>query len=143
MSKGCWFDMANPQVDISVNSIIVDPAIAARAAMKLAIRTMPITKDEALRIGKDYATIVRNRVDPDALVYVFGSAVMGKTNINSDIDIAVVSKTNDISIYDAFANLSVLADEVSWDIEVHTVAISDWIKGNPHVLEIQRQGISV
>jgi predicted nucleotidyltransferase len=129
--------------EASVNSIIIDPAVAAKAVMKLTGKTIPITKDDALRIGRDYASIVRHRIDPNALIFVFGSTVMGSADINSDIDIAVISKTNDTAIYDAFANLSILADEVSWDIEVHAVATTDWEKGNPHVLEIQKRGIAV
>jgi len=135
--------MARTNADFFTNSIIFDPEIAAEAALRLTRKTSPITKEEALEVGKDYASLVRARVDPDALVFVFGSTVTGNADLNSDIDIAVVSKTNDYAIYDAFANLSVLADEVSWDIEVHVVATKDWHKGDPHVLEIQRWGVAV
>jgi len=135
--------MAKSQVDIPVYSIVFDPAIAATASGRLAKKTTPITKEKALDVGKDYAALVRAHIDPDALVFVFGSTVTGNANLDSDIDIAVVSKTNDSAIYDAFATLSILADEVSWDIEVHVIATTDWHKGDPHVLEIQRHGIAV
>jgi predicted nucleotidyltransferase len=135
--------MANTK-DVTTHSpIVIDPNIAAEAAIRLAKKTSPITKENALAVGKDYAVLIRARIDPNALVFVFGSTVTGNANLDSDIDIAVVSKTNDDAIYDAFANLSVLADEVSWDIEVHAVATTDWRKGNPHILEIQRRGIAV
>jgi len=124
-------------------SIIIDPVIAANAAFKLAKKITPITKEDALRIGNDFAALVRARIDPDALIFVFGSTVTGKANLDSDIDIAVVSETNDFAIFDAYANLSILADEVSWDIEVHAVGTSDWNEGNPHVFEIQNRGIAV
>jgi len=135
--------MAKAQVDNPVYTIVFDPAIAENAAIRLAKKTSPITKEKALEVGKDYAALVRARIDPDALVFVFGSTVTGKANLDSDIDIAVVSKTNNSAIYDAFASLSILADEVSWDIEVHAVATTDWRRGDPHVLEIQRRGIAV
>jgi len=135
--------MAKTLVDIPVYSIVFDPAIAATAASRLAKKTSPITKEKALEVGKDYAALVRSRIDPNALVFVFGSTVTGNANLDSDIDIAVVSKTNDSAIYDAFASLSILADEVSWDIEVHAVATTDWCKGDPHILEIKRLGIAV
>jgi len=135
--------MAKIKAGIPDYSIIFDPAIAATASGRLVKKTSPITKEKALEVGKDYAALVRARIDPDALVYVFGSTVTGNANQSSDIDIAVVSKTNDSAVYDAFATLSILADEVSWDIEVHVVATTDWRKGDPHVLEIQRWGIAV
>jgi len=135
--------MAKLQADRPVHSIVFDPAIAVTAASRLARKTSPITKEKALEVGKDYAVLVRARIDPDALVFVFGSTVTGSADLDSDIDIAVVSKTNNSAIYDAFATLSVLADEVSWDIEVHAISTSDWHRGDPHVLEIQRRGIAV
>jgi len=135
--------MAKMQADLPINSIVFDPTVAAEASVRLAKKSSPITKENALRVGKDYAALVRTRVDPDALVFVFGSSVTGDADLNSDIDIAVVSKKNDSAIYDAFANLSILADEVSWDIEVHAVAAIDWRKGNPQILEIQKRGIAV
>ena len=43
----------------------------------------------------------------------------------------------------AYVVLSMLADEVSWDIEIHAIAPVDWQKGDPHVLEIKKWGISI
>ena len=45
--------------------------------------------------------------------------------------------------YLSFVSLSSLAQQISWDIEVHDVPLSDWRKGSPHVFEIQRWGIPV
>ena len=97
--------MANAQTNALTRVLTVDPAVAERAAKRYYRKSTPISKSKALKIGKDYATLVRSRVDPDALVFVFGSTVTGEANPNSDIDIAVVSKQNDAAIYDAFANL--------------------------------------
>ena len=102
-----------------------------------------ITSDEALNLGKQFADRIRKQIDPNALVYVFGSVVKGTANINSDIDIAVVSCIYDGDIIREGAKLSSLAQQISWDIEVHDVPLSDWRKGNPHVFEIQRWGIPV
>ena len=102
-----------------------------------------ITCDEALIMGKQFAEQIRKQIDPHALVYVFGSVVKGTANIDSDIDIAVVSKIYDGDIIREGAKLSSLAQQISWDIEVHDVPLSDWYKGSPHVFEIQRWGIPV
>ena len=102
-----------------------------------------ITYNEALNIGKQFAMQVRKQIDPHALVYVFGSVVKGTANINSDIDIAVISNIYDGDIIREGAKISSLAQQVSWDIEVHDVPLSDWRKGSPHVFEIQRWGIPV
>ena len=135
--------MSEVKVENSYNTIFIDPRVAAEAARKFAKKASPISKNDALKIGKEYASLIRAQVDPDALIYIFGSTVSGKAHNDSDIDIAVVSKTNDAAIYDAFANLSILANTISWDIEVHAVATTDWKKGDPHILEIKNRGIPV
>ena len=106
-------------------------------------RTYAITKEEALFAGSQFAEQVRKRIDPDALIFVFGSVIKGTANAESDIDIAVVSKIFDKDIIREGAKLSSLAQSISWDIEVHDIAIADWRKGDPHVFEIKRWGIPV
>ena len=128
---------------VDISNLTFDPVIAAEAAVKLAPKSSAITRDDALKIGGEFAARVRERVDPAALVFVFGSAVKGEAGLRSDIDVAVVSETNGADIYSAFANLSNIANELNWDIEVHAVAPVDWRKGDPHVFEIQKWGVPV
>lgn len=128
---------------VDLGSLVFSRDVAEQAAIKLAPKTSAITQDEALKISADFASRVREQIDSDALVFVFGSTVRGSVNLNSDIDVAVVSKKNDADIIEAAVALSGIARDVSWDIEVHTVACEDWRNGNPHVFEIQKWGIPV
>ena len=50
-------------VGTDMSSLVFDAYIAAEAAIKLAPKAVPITKDEALRIGEDFATLVRVRIE--------------------------------------------------------------------------------
>ena len=106
-------------------------------------RKTVITKAEAIYAGRLFASKVRNDVDADALVFVFGSTVKDEADFCSDIDIAVVSNVFDRDFIGEAGRVGCLAYGVSEDIELHAVARSEWQKGNPHVLEIQRWGIAV
>jgi len=128
---------------VKLDNLVFNRSIAEEAAVKLAPKTSVITRNEALKISADFASHVRERIDPGALVFVFGSTVRETADLYSDIDVAVVSKTHDADVIEAAIALSGIARDVSWDIEVHTVAYEDWNKGNPHVLEIQKWGIPV
>ena len=102
-----------------------------------------ITRAEAINVGKKFAAQIREQIDSQALVFVFGSAIKGTANLNSDIDIAVISKVYDGDIIREGAKLSSLAQQISCDIEVHDIPLIDWHRGSPHVFEIQKWGISV
>jgi len=133
----------NTRAGVELGTLVFDRAIAKEAAIKLAPKTSAITRDEALKVGSDFAARVREWIDPDALVFVFGSTVKGTAQPDSDIDVAVVSKKHDADVIESAVALSRIARDVSWDIEVHTVAYEDWRKGNPHVSEIQRWGVPI
>ena len=128
-------------VGADLSSLIYDASIAAEAVVKLVQKASPTTKEEALRTGAVFANLVRERIDPNAQVYVFGSTIKGEAGLNSDIDIAVISEVYGNDVMRAYVALSMLANEVSWDIEVHAVAPIDWKKEDPHVLEIKKWGI--
>jgi len=102
-----------------------------------------ISKDEALDAGKIFASRVRESIDPDALIYLFGSAINGTADVGSDIDVAVVSKVFDDDVIREAGRMSSMAQGIHSEIEVHAVAVIDWLKGNPHTYEIQRWGIAV
>ena len=124
-----------------LSTIVYDASIAAEATVKLAPKASPITKEDALKTGAYFATLVREKIDPNALIFVFGSTVKGEANINSDIDIAVITEAFGNDVMSAYVALSMLANEASWDIEIHAVAPIDWQRGDPHVLEIKKWGI--
>jgi len=124
-----------------LSSIVYDASIAAEATVKLAPKASPITKEDALRTGAAFASLVREQIDADALIYVFGSTVKGEASIYSDIDIAVITEAYGNDVMQAYVALSMLASEVSWDIEVHAIAPNDWRRGDPQVLEIRKWGI--
>ena len=54
-----------------------------------------ISYNAAIEIAKRYAWRVRNMLDANAKVYLFGSTARDEANENSDIDIAVVSELFD------------------------------------------------
>ena len=104
-------------------------------------RTMPITKQEALEIGKQFAQAVKEKLDASADIYLFGSAVRGNVHIDSDIDIVVIS---DVFKQDYITNIGIiyrLAYDISRDIEVHAFDTSQWDKGNVHKIEVKSGGI--
>ena len=106
-------------------------------------RASVITQEEALDIGKRFAAQVRAKVDPDARIFAFGSIIKGNAGLESDIDIAVVSKVFDGDYFREAGRVSGLAQSVSWDIEVHAVTGMDWTKDGPHVSEIKKWGIEI
>ena len=117
--------------------------IADEAGILFAPRLIPITRDEALELGQKFASLVRRHLYQDARIFVFGSTIKGCANLNSDIDIAVISKKIDNNIITDSVKLNEIAREVSWHIEVHTIAWTDWCTGNPHVYEVQKWGVEV
>jgi predicted nucleotidyltransferase len=129
--------------DAELNTVIIDKKIAEAAKIKLAPKTTPITKEEALIIGKKFAERVRNELDNNAMIFVFGSTIKGEADLNSDIDIAVVSKEYGDDVMKGCVLLGRIADDISWDIEVHTVAQTDWINENLHTFEIKKWGVAV
>ena len=115
---------------------INDSSISAR-------RTSVITQEEALDIGRRFAAQIRAKVDPGARIFAFGSVIKGNAGLESDIDIAIVSKVFDGDYFREAGRMSGLAQSVSWEIEIHAVTEMDWSKGDPHVLEIKKWGIEI
>ena len=130
-------------VGTDLSTIVYDTNIAAEAERRLARKTRPISRADALKTSAEFAALVRERVDSDAIVYVFGSTIKGESKLDSDIDIAVVSRVYGNDVMGAYVALSLLAELVDWDIEVHSVAPVDWYRGDPHVHEIQKWGVRI
>jgi len=108
-----------------------------------AAKSKMITRNEALSVGKLFAEQIREQVDSEALIFVFGSAVKGTAHLGSDIDIAVVSKIFDGDFIREAGRVSSLAQSVCDEIEIHALAPFDWRMGDPHILEIQKWGIKI
>ena len=102
---------------------------------------MAIDKKTAIRSGKQLATLVREKIDSDALVLLFGSCAKNKTHDRSDIDIAIVSKTFGSNVVEDLASISLLSYSVHPDIEAHAFSISDWEYTTPFINEIKKTGV--
>jgi len=104
---------------------------------------MAIDQKTAIQTGKQLASLVKAKIDSDALVLLFGSCAKNKTHDRSDIDIAVVSKTFGSNVVEDLANISLLSYSVHPDIEAHAFSISDWEYATPFINEIKKTGVAL
>jgi len=102
---------------------------------------MAVDKKTAIQTGKQFASLVRSKIDNDALIMLFGSCVKNKTHKKSDIDIAVVSKAFGSNVVDNLVSISLLGYSVHPDIEAHAISIKDWEYATPFINEIKRTGV--
>jgi len=130
-------------IGADISELKIDESITAKGKNSLIPKASVITVDDAISLCKEYAQLVREQIDSNALIFLFGSIIKGTANTGSDIDTAIVSKKLDDDFFAVAARLSSLAHNFSWDIEVHAIAYEDWRKGNPHVFEIQKWGVAV
>ena len=104
---------------------------------------MAIDQQTAIQSGKQFAALVRTKIDSDALVLLFGSCVKNKAHDRSDIDIAIVSKTFGSNVVENLASISLLSYSVHPDIEAHAFTISDWEYSTPFINEIKKTGVAL
>jgi predicted nucleotidyltransferase len=102
-----------------------------------------VSRDNALRIAREFAGRVRAELDANASVFLFGSAARGEMGEHSDVDVAVVSSLFGADVCDNYAKVAVIAHAVSWDIEPHAVLNEDMIYKTPFTVEIQREGLAL
>jgi predicted nucleotidyltransferase len=100
-------------------------------------------RTEIMSLAKKYAELVREKVDNEAMVYLFGSAVRGDMHPDSDIDIAVVSKTFNSDVCRNYARIAIFAGNVSWDIEPHAILAEDMVKTTPFTKAIIHEGVLI
>ena len=102
-----------------------------------------ISYEHAMDIAKQFAKMVRDELDSQAEIYLFGSVVTANNGPESDIDIAVVSKlfTNDVCAN--YARVNLLAFSVNESIDAQAVIYDDWVNKTPFTAEVQRQGVLV
>lgn len=92
----------------------------------------------------NYIKLIREKYANIEKAYLFGSFAKGRTNPDSDIDLALVFKDLDDSIrFDIQVQLMIIASQIDSRIEPHPISHEDFNSGNPFVIEIQKTGIEI
>ena len=99
--------------------------------------------ESAILTGKRYASLVRSKIDSEAIIMLFGSYAKNSANDRSDIDIAVVSGLFGDDITNDFAKLYVIAYEVNTEIEPHPFSFERWKDTTPFIREIMETGVAL
>ena len=102
-----------------------------------------LSRDAAMEIAKRHAQRVRNMLDSDAKVILFGSAARNEANENSDIEVAVASELFGDDMAGDFTRVNVLAYGVDMRISAMAVAYKGWERLNPFALQIKAAGVLV
>ena len=91
-----------------------------------------------------YLKLIRQKYDGIEKVFLFGSYAKGKSNKDSDIDLALIFKDlDDSERFDIQVQLMLIASQIDSRIEPHPISFNDFNSGNPFVVEIQRTGIEI
>jgi len=91
-----------------------------------------------------YLRLIRQKYDGIEKVFLFGSYAKGKSNQDSDIDLALIFKDlDDSEKFDIQVQLMLIASQIDSRIEPHPISFNDFNSGNPFVVEIQRTGIEI
>jgi len=104
-------------------------------------RAISIAKADALGSVELFASRVREDIDSQAIIIMFGSYAKKITHAKSDIDIAIISSAFGI---DKAANCGILGKiiyEVNASIESHTFSVDEWSFSSPFIEEIKRTGV--
>ena len=104
-------------------------------------KTIDMTKADALSSAKLFASRVREDIDTQAIVILFGSCAKDTIHAKSDIDIAVISKIFDIDIAANCGKLGSIIYDINASIESHPFSIDDWSYSTPFIEEIKRTGV--
>jgi predicted nucleotidyltransferase len=102
-----------------------------------------ISYEKAMEIASQFAKRVRDELDSQAEVYLFGSVVRNENSPTSDIDIAVVSKMFTEDVCNNYARVNLLAFRVDKSIDAQAIIYDDWIDQTPFTVTVQRQGVLV
>ena len=90
---------------------------------------------------KKYIEEISKKFEIEA-VYLFGSYAKGTNSEDSDIDVAVVLRS-DKNTFDIMVDLMMLTQDIDLRIEPHPIKTEDFEKGNPFIYEIIETGIKV
>ena len=101
--------------------------------------------DSAINITiANYIKLIREKYSDIETAYLFGSFAKGKSNQDSDIDLALIFKNlDDSKRFDIQVQLMILASQIDTRIEPHPISHDDFYSGNPFVVEIKRTGIEI
>jgi len=102
-----------------------------------------ISYEQAMKIASQFAKRVRDELDSQAEVYLFGSIVRNENSPTSDIDIAVVSKAFTNDVCKNYARVNLMAFRVDKKIDAQAIIYEDWINQTPFTANVQRQGVLV
>jgi len=91
-----------------------------------------------------YIKLIRGKYANIESAYLFGSFAKGKSNKNSDIDLALIFKElDDAERFDIQVQLMLLAASIDVRIEPHPISRDDFYSGNAFVEEILKTGIKI
>lgn len=101
--------------------------------------------DNAINITiANYIKLIREKYSDIETAYLFGSFAKGKSNQDSDIDLALIFKNlDDSKRFDIQVQLMILASQIDTRIEPHPISHDDFYSGNPFVVEIKKTGIEI
>jgi len=92
----------------------------------------------------NYIKLIREKYTEIETVYLFGSYAKGRSNPDSDIDLALIFKDlDDSNKFDIQVQLMMMASQIDSRIEPHPISHTDFYSGNPFVIEIQKTGIEI
>jgi len=99
-------------------------------------------KNKASEIAKRYVDFLRKDNPNIKKAYLFGSYVKGNTNVDSDIDLAIVFE-NLSDTFDMQVQLMKIRRKFDTRIEPHAFRESDFEPSNPLAKEILTTGLEV
>ncbi len=92
----------------------------------------------------NYIKLIREKYSDIESAYLFGSFAKGKSNQESDIDLALIfSNLDDSKRFDIQIQLMLLASQIDSRIEPHPISHDDFYSGNQFVVEIQKTGVEI
>ncbi|MFA6403259.1 MAG: nucleotidyltransferase domain-containing protein [Salinivirgaceae bacterium] len=91
-----------------------------------------------------YLELIKEKYSDIESAYLFGSYAKGKSNDDSDIDLALIfTHLDDSRRFDIQVQLMLLAANIDSRIEPHPISLDDFNSGNPFVVEIKKTGIEI
>ena len=102
-----------------------------------------LTYNEAVDIAKEFAKRVYSELDSQAMVYLYGSITKEQNHLDSDIDLAVVSKVFTEDVCNNYALVNFLAFNVDTNIDAQAIIYEDWINKTPFTAEVEKQGVLI
>ena len=105
------------------------------------IEATNLSKSDALSTAELFASRVREDIDSQAIVILFGSCAKDKIHARSDIDIAVVSGVFDIDVAANYGMLGSIVYDINAMIESHPFSLEDWSCSTPFIEEIKKTGV--